>query len=163
MFSYGAYLYEPADLKRGCHPEWHSYPFNYGRHEVQAFLNSSALFWLNKCHVDSLGVDGIVSMLYLNYRRRDGEWIRNELGGNKDLQAVSFLRSLNTAVYRDYPDVQTIAEESTAWPIVSRSIQQGSLDFGMKWNMGWMHDTLGYFTRDSIPRKHYHDKHTSSL
>jgi 1,4-alpha-glucan branching enzyme len=159
----GTYLYEHADLKRGYHPEWHSYLFNYGRHEVQAFLISSALFWLDKYHLDGLRVDGVASMLYLNYGRRDGEWMRNEKGGDEDLDAVRFLRGLNTAVYRDYPDVQTIAEESTAWPMVSGSIQRGGLGFGMKWNMGWMHDTLGYFSRDPIDRKHDHDKLTFSV
>ena len=159
----GTYLYEHANLRRGYHPEWHSYLFNYGRHEVQAFLISSALFWLDTYHVDGLRVDGVASMLYLNYGRRDGEWIPNEQGGDEDLEAVSFLRSLNTAVYRDYPDVQTIAEESTAWPMVSGSIQRGGLGFGMKWNMGWMHDTLRYFLKDPIDRKYDHEKLTFSL
>jgi 1,4-alpha-glucan branching enzyme len=159
----GTYLYEHADRKRGYHPEWHSYLFNYGRPEVQAFLISSAVFWLDKYHVDGLRVDGVASMLYLNFGRRDGEWFPNEHGGSEDLQAVSFLRGLNTAVYRDYPDVQTIAEDSSAWPMVSGSIQGGGLGFGMKWNMGWMHDTLGYFSRDPIDRKGDHDKLTFSL
>jgi 1,4-alpha-glucan branching enzyme len=121
------------------------------------------VFWLDKYHVDGLRVDGVASMLYLNFGRRDGEWFPNEHGGSEDLQAVSFLRGLNTAVYRDYPDVQTIAEDSSAWPMVSGSIQGGGLGFGMKWNMGWMHDTLGYFSRDPIDRKGDHDKLTFSL
>lgn len=159
----GTHLYEHADLKRGYHPEWHSYIFNYGRNEVRAFLLSSALFWLDRYHADGLRVDGVASMLYLNYGRREGEWIPNEHGGNENLQAVSFLRGLNEAIYRDYPDVQTIAEESTAWPMVSRPVYLGGLGFGMKWNMGWMHDTLDYFTKDPIYRKHHHDELTFSL
>lgn len=159
----GTHLYEHADLKRGYHPEWHSYIFNYGRHEVRAFLISSAVFWLDKYHVDALRVDGVASMLYLSYARREGEWIPNEYGGNEDLQAVSFLRGLNEAIYRDYPETQTIAEESTAWPMVSRPTYLGGLGFGMKWNMGWMHDTLEYFCKAPIYRKHHHDELTFSL
>ncbi|SEM80551.1 1,4-alpha-glucan branching protein GlgB [Nitrosomonas marina] len=159
----GTYLFEHADPKRGYHPEWQSYIFNYGRHEVRAFLISSALFWLDKYHIDGLRVDAVASMLYLDYGRREGEWTPNQHGGNEDLDAVSFLRSLNEAVYRDYPGVQTIAEESTAWPAVSRPTYVGGLGFGMKWNMGWMHDTLTYFSKDPIYRKHHHNQLTFSL
>ncbi|MCB1947411.1 1,4-alpha-glucan branching protein GlgB [Nitrosomonas sp.] len=159
----GTSLFEHADPKRGYHPEWHSYIFNYGRHEVRAFLISSALFWLDKYHIDGLRVDAVASMLYLDYGRREGEWMPNQHGGNEDLEAVSFLRSLNEAVYRDYPGVQTIAEESTAWPAVSRPTYVGGLGFGMKWNMGWMHDTLTYFAKDPVYRKHHHNQLTFSL
>jgi 1,4-alpha-glucan branching enzyme len=159
----GTYLFEHADPKQGYQPEWHSYLFNYGRGEVRAFLISSALFWLHQYHVDAVRVDAVASMLYLNYGRREGEWIPNEHGGNENLQAVGFLRELNEAIYRHYPDVQTIAEESTAWPMVSRPTYLGGLGFGMKWNMGWMHDTLGYFSKDPIYRKHRHDQLTFSL
>jgi 1,4-alpha-glucan branching enzyme len=159
----GTCLFEHADPRRGYQPEWHSYVFNYGRPEVREFLISSAMFWLDKYHVDGLRVDAVASMLYLDYGRKEGEWIPNEHGGNEDLQAVSFLRGLNKAIYRDYPDVQTIAEESTAWPMVSRPVYLGGLGFGMKWNMGWMHDTLGYFSMDPIYRKYHHDQLTFSL
>lgn len=159
----GSYLFEHADPKRGYHPEWQSYIFNYGRHEVRAFLISSALFWLDKYHIDGLRVDAVASMLYLDYGRQEGEWIPNPHGGNEDLDAVNFLRNLNEAVYRDYPDVQTIAEESTAWLAVSRPTYVGGLGFGMKWNMGWMHDTLEYFAKDPVYRKHHHNQLTFSL
>lgn len=159
----GSYLFEHADPKRGFHPEWSSSIFNYGRHEVRSFLISSALFWLEKYHLDGLRVDGVASMLYLDYARKPGEWIPNEYGGREDLDAMHFLRSLNEAVYRDHPDVQTIAEESTAWPMVSRPTYIGGLGFGLKWNMGWMHDTLFYFSREPIHRKHHHDQLTFSI
>jgi 1,4-alpha-glucan branching enzyme len=159
----GTSLYEHADPKRGYHPEWHSSIFNYGRHEVRAFLMSSALFWLDKYHVDCLRVDAVASMLYLDYARKEGEWIPNAYGGREDLEAVAFLRQLNEAVYRDHPDTQTIAEESTAWPMVSRPTWLGGLGFGMKWNMGWMHDTLGYFSHAPIHRKHHHNQITFSI
>ncbi|PTN12391.1 1,4-alpha-glucan branching protein GlgB [Nitrosomonas aestuarii] len=159
----GTHLFEHADPRQGYHPDWHSYIFNYGRHEVRSFLMSSALFWLDKYHVDSLRVDAVASMLYLDYGRQEGEWIPNKHGGNENLDAIGFLRSLNEAVYRDYPDVQTIAEESTAWPAVSRPTYLGGLGFGMKWNMGWMHDTLKYFSREPVFRKHHHDQLTFSL
>ncbi len=158
----GTYLYEHADRKLGFHPEWNSYIFNYGRNEVRSFLGSSALFWLDKYHIDGLRVDAVASMLYLDYGRKEGEWIPNQYGGKENLDAIHFLRSLNEAVYRDYPDVQTIAEESTAWPMVSRPVYLGGLGFGMKWNMGWMHDTLKYFNRDPLYRKYYHDQLTFS-
>jgi len=159
----GSHLFEHADPKRGYHPEWNSSIFNYGRHEVRSFLISSALFWLDRYHLDGLRVDAVASMLYLDYARKDGEWIPNEYGGKEDLDAIHFLRNLNEAVYRDFPDVQTIAEESTSWPMVSRPTYLGGLGFGMKWNMGWMHDTLFYFSRDPVYRKHHHDQLTFSL
>ena len=159
----GTYLFEHADPKRGFHPEWNSYIFNYGRNEVRAILLSSALFWLDRYHVDGLRVDGVASMLYLDYARKAGEWTPNPYGGKEDLDAVSFLRMLNESIYRDHPDVQTIAEESTDWPMVSRPVYVGGLGFGMKWNMGWMHDTLEYFRNDPVFRKFHHDKLTFSL
>jgi 1,4-alpha-glucan branching enzyme len=143
----GTYLYEHADRRQGYHPEWGSYIFNYGRAEVRDFLASSALFWLDRYHADALRVDAVASMLYLDYSRKAGEWIPNRYGGNENLEAIAFLKSLNEAVYREYPDTQTIAEESTAWPLVSRPTWRGGLGFGLKWNMGWMHDTLAYFRR----------------
>ncbi|HXZ96118.1 MAG TPA: 1,4-alpha-glucan branching protein GlgB [Burkholderiales bacterium] len=154
----GTHLFEHADPRQGYHPEWNSCVFNYGRHEVRAFLMSSALFWLDKYHVDGLRIDGVASMLYLDYARKEGEWIPNEYGGREDLHAVHFLRRLNEAVYRDYPDVQTIAEESTAWPMVTRPTSVGGLGFGYKWNMGWMHDMLRYMAEDPVHRKYHHDK-----
>ncbi len=159
----GTYLFEHADPKKGYHPEWGSSIFNYGRHEVRSLLVSSAMFWLDKYHVDGLRVDAVASMLYLDYARAPGEWIPNEFGGRENLAAIQFLRELNEAVYRDFPDVQTIAEESTAWPMVSRPTYLGGLGFGMKWNMGWMHDTLFYFSRDPIHRKYHHNQLTFSI
>ncbi|MBI3938661.1 MAG: 1,4-alpha-glucan branching protein GlgB [Betaproteobacteria bacterium] len=159
----GTHLYEHADPRQGFHPEWTSYIFNYGRHEVRAFLASSAHFWLEKYHVDALRVDAVASMLYLDYARRDGEWIPNRYGGRENLEAIDFLRQLNESVYRDFPHVQTIAEESTAWPQVSRPVYLGGLGFGMKWNMGWMHDTLDYLSLDPIHRKYHHDRLTFSI
>jgi 1,4-alpha-glucan branching enzyme len=152
----GTYLYEHADPKRGFHPEWGSCIFNYARHEVRAFLISSALFWLDKYHIDALRVDAVASMLYLDYGRKPGEWVPNVLGGREDLDAISFIRTLNDAVYQHHPDAQAIAEESTAWPLVSRPTCLGGLGFGMKWNMGWMHDTLRYFSHDPLFRKYHH-------
>jgi 1,4-alpha-glucan branching enzyme len=159
----GTYLYEHADRRQGYHPEWGSYIFNYGRAEVRDFLASSGLFWLDRYHADGLRVDAVASMLYLDYSRKAGEWIPNRHGGNENLEAIAFLKSLNEAVYRDYPDTQTIAEESTAWPLVSRPTYRGGLGFGLKWNMGWMHDTLAYFAQDPVYRKFHHDKLTFSL
>jgi 1,4-alpha-glucan branching enzyme len=159
----GTYLYEHADPKKGYHPDWKSYIFNHGRHEVRAFLISSALFWLEKYHVDGLRVDAVASMLYLDYGRKEGEWIPNEYGGRENVHAITFIRKLNEAVYRDHPDVQTIAEESTAWPMVSRPNYVGGLGFGMKWNMGWMHDTLEYFSTDPLFRKSHHYQLTFSI
>jgi len=159
----GTYLYEHADVKKGLHPEWNSYIFNYGRNEVKNFLISNALFWLDKYHIDGLRVDAVASMLYLDYARKDGEWIPNKYGGRENLEAVSFLKRFNEAVYRDYPDVQTIAEESTAWTMVSKPTYIGGLGFGMKWNMGWMHDILNYFSKDPVYRKHHHNELTFSI
>jgi 1,4-alpha-glucan branching enzyme len=159
----GTYLFEHADPKRGYHQEWSSSIFNYGRHEVRSILISSGMFWIDQYHVDGLRVDAVASMLYLDYARQPGEWIPNEYGGKEDIQAVQFLRDLNEAVYRDHPDTQTIAEESTAWPMVSRPTWLGGLGFGMKWNMGWMHDTLKYFSLDPVYRKYHHDQLTFSI
>ncbi|MFZ1547682.1 MAG: 1,4-alpha-glucan branching protein GlgB [Candidatus Nitrotoga sp.] len=159
----GTHLFEHADPRQGFHPEWKSAIFNYGRNEVRAFLISSALFWLDKYHIDGLRVDGVASMLYLDYGRKEGEWIPNAHGGRENLGAMQFLRSLNEATYRDHPDTLTIAEESTAWPMVSRPTCMGGLGFGMKWNMGWMHDTLKYFQQDPLFRKYYHEKLTFSI
>lgn len=159
----GTYLYEHEDPKKGFHPEWKSYIFNYSRNEVRAFLINSALFWLEKYHIDGIRVDAVASMLYLDYARKDGEWIPNQYGGNEDLDAINFLKALNREIYGNYPDVQTFAEESTAWPMVSKPVHVGGLGFGMKWNMGWMHDTLKYFSRDPLYRKYHHDQLTFSL
>ncbi len=153
----GTHLFEHADVRQGFHPDWNSYIFNYGRHEVRSFLISSAFYWLDKYHVDGLRVDAVASMLYLDYSRKLGEWIPNEFGGRENLQAISFLRRFNEAVYESFPDVQTVAEESTAWPMVSRPNYVGGLGFGFKWDMGWMHDTLKYFSLDSIYRKYHHN------
>jgi 1,4-alpha-glucan branching enzyme len=156
----GTHLYEHADPRQGFHPEWKSAIFNYGRHEVRSFLLSSAHYWLDKFHIDGLRVDGVASMLYLDYGRQAGEWVPNRYGGHENLEAVGFLRQLNESVYREYPDVQTIAEESTAWPLVSRPTYTGGLGFGMKWDMGWMHDTLSYFERDPVHRRYHHHQLT---
>ncbi|HZD53949.1 MAG TPA: 1,4-alpha-glucan branching protein GlgB, partial [Woeseiaceae bacterium] len=159
----GTHLYEHRDPKQGYHPEWHSYLFNYGRNEIRTFLLSSAEFWLDRYHIDGLRVDAVASMLYLDYARKEGEWVPNRHGGRENLEAMDFLRRLNESVYRHHPDVQTIAEESTAWPMVSRPVELGGLGFGMKWNMGWMHDTLGYFARDPVFRKYHHNELTFSI
>jgi 1,4-alpha-glucan branching enzyme len=159
----GTWLFEHADPKRGFHPEWKSSIFNYNRHEVRSFLISSALFWLDKYHADGIRVDAVASMLYLDYARQPGEWIPNEHGGKENIAAIQFLRDLNEAVYHEHPDVQTIAEESTSWPMVSRPTYVGGLGFGMKWNMGWMHDTLDYFSCDPVYRKYHHDQLTFSI
>lgn len=159
----GTHLYEHADPRQGFHPEWQSAIFNYGRNEVRSFLLSSAMFWLDRYHLDGLRVDGVASMLYLDYARNHGEWVPNRYGGRENIEAVEFLRELNRAVYRDHPDTMTIAEESTAWPMVSRPTEMGGLGFGMKWNMGWMHDILKYFSQDPLHRKHYHPQLTFSL
>jgi 1,4-alpha-glucan branching enzyme len=156
----GTHLFEHADPRQGFHPDWSSYIFNYGRKEVQSFLLSSALHWLEEYHADGLRVDAVASMLYLDYSREEGEWIPNEWGGNENLEAIAFLRRLNTEVYRRFPDVQTTAEESTAWPMVSRPIYVGGLGFGFKWDMGWMHDTLDVFQREPVHRKYHHDQLT---
>lgn len=156
----GTYLYEHSDPRQRIHPDWNSLIFNYGRNEVRAFLLSSAMFWLDKYHIDGLRVDAVASMLYLDYSRRQGEWIPNRFGGREHLEAIDFLRKFNLAVYEQHPDTMTIAEESTAWPMVSRPTYVGGLGFGYKWDMGWMHDTLQYFSHDPIHRKYHHDKLT---
>ncbi len=156
----GTHLYEHGDPRQGFHPDWGSLIFNYGRHEVRSFLLSSASFWLDVFHADGLRVDAVASMLYLDYSRKEGEWIPNELGGRENLAASAFLRQMNEALYRNHPGVQIIAEESTAWPLVSRPTYAGGLGFGLKWDMGWMHDTLEYMRRDPIHRKHHHGELT---
>jgi 1,4-alpha-glucan branching enzyme len=156
----GSHLFEHADPRQGLHAEWGSYLFNYGRNEVRAFLLSNALFWFDKYHIDGLRVDAVASMLYLDYARKPGEWVPNRFGGRENLEAVQFLRSLNEQVYKHYPDAMTIAEESTAWPGVSRPLYVGGLGFGYKWDMGWMHDTLEYMRQDPVFRKFHHDQLT---
>jgi len=163
VFFDGTHLYEHADPQQGFHPEWNSAIFNFGRGEVRSFLLSSALFWFEKYHIDGLRVDAVASMLYLDYARREGEWIPNRFGGRENLDAIDFLRVLNRAVYRDHPDVTMVAEESTAWPMVSRPTDVGGLGFGLKWNMGWMHDTLEYMKQDPIHRKYHQGQLTFSL
>jgi 1,4-alpha-glucan branching enzyme len=159
----GTHLYEHADPRLGFHPEWKSAIFNYGRHEVRAFLTSSAHFWLERYHLDGIRVDAVASMLYLDYARKPGEWIPNAFGGHENLDAIAFLKHLNVTVGRDFPDTRTIAEESTAWPQVSRPVHAGGLGFSMKWNMGWMHDTLDYFSHDPVYRRYHHSALTFSL
>jgi 1,4-alpha-glucan branching enzyme len=159
----GTHLYEHGDPRQGIHPDWNSFIFNYGRDEVRSFLLSNALFWLDKYHVDGLRVDAVASMLYLDYGRKEGKWIPNKYGGRENLEAIAFLRRFNEAVYQESPDVQTIAEESTAWPMVSRPTYLGGLGFGLKWDMGWMHDTLEYMNKDPIYRKHHHNNLTFRL
>ena len=156
----GTHLYEHSDPRQGHHPEWKSSIFNYGRNEVKSFLISSALFWLDKYHADGLRVDAVASMLYLDYSRKDGEWIPNRFGGRENLEAIDFLRRLNAEVYAAHPDVQTFAEESTAWPMVSRPTYLGGLGFGLKWDMGWMHDTLRYFQNDPLYRRYHQNELT---
>jgi 1,4-alpha-glucan branching enzyme len=156
----GTHLYEHADRRKGHHPDWDSFIFNYGRHEVRSFLLSNALFWLDAYHADGLRVDAVASMLYLDYSRKEGEWIPNSFGGRENLEAIDFLRHFNETVYREYPDVHTIAEESTAWPMVSRPLYVGGLGFGLKWDMGWMHDTLEYMRHDPIHRRFHHNQLT---
>jgi len=159
----GTALYEHEDPRQGFHPEWGSIIFNYGRNEVKSFLISSAMFWLDKYHCDGIRVDGVASMLHLDYAREEGEWVANEHGGNENLEAVDFLRKLNESTYAQFPDIMMIAEESTAWPMVTRPTSIGGLGFGFKWNMGWMHDTLKYMSYDPIHRQHHHHQLTFSL
>ncbi len=158
----GSHLYEHPDPRRGYHPDWKSYIFNYGRPEVRSFLLSNALFWLDRCHADGLRVDAVASMLYLDYSREAGEWEPNVFGGRENLEAVSLLKEINEAIYAEFPDTQSIAEESTSFPGVSRPVYAGGLGFGMKWMMGWMNDTLAYFKRDPAFRKFHQDNLTFS-
>jgi 1,4-alpha-glucan branching enzyme len=159
----GTHLYEHEDPRRREHPEWGTRIYNFGRNEVANYLIGSALFWLDKYHIDGLRLDAVASMLYLDYARQGGDWLPNQFGGRENLEAVSFLRRLNEAVYREYPGVVTIAEESTAWPQVSRPTYVGGLGFGFKWNMGWMHDLLDYMTKEPIHRKYHHNHLTFGL
>ncbi len=159
----GTHLYEHADLRQGEHPDWGTYIFNYGRNEVRNFLLSNALFWLKKYHIDGLRVDAVSSMLYLDFGRKDGEWIPNEYGGRENLPAIRFLQEANAVIHAEVPGAVTIAEESTAWPMVSRPTYLGGLGFTFKWNMGWMHDTLDYISQDPLYRRWHHHKLTFSL
>jgi len=159
----GTHTYEYADMRKGFHPDWNSYIFNYKRGEVKSFLISNARFWLDKFHVDGLRVDAVSSMLKLNYSRQHGQWEPNEYGGDGNLEAIAFIKDMNETVYRDFPDVQTIAEEATDWPGVSKPTFSGGLGFGMKWMMGWMHDTLDYFKLDPIHRQHHQNKFSFSM
>jgi 1,4-alpha-glucan branching enzyme len=156
----GTHLYEHADPRQGYHPDWKSFIFNYGRNEVRSFLFSSALFWLDRYHADGLRVDAVASMLYLDYSRKEGEWVPNVYGGRENLDAITFLQRLNAEVYARVNGAQMIAEESTAWPMVSRPTYLGGLGFGMKWDMGWMHDSLKYFSRSPIHRAWHHNQLT---
>lgn len=154
----GSFLYEHEDERQGYHPEWNTRIFNYGRNEVKSFLISNAFFWLERFHIDALRVDAVTSMLYLDYARKDGEWIANKDGGNINLEALEFLREFNMAVNKHYPNVKTIAEESTSYPKLTHAVKDGGVGFGMKWMMGWMHDTLRYFKQDFLVRhKSHHD------
>ncbi|MCD4781915.1 MAG: 1,4-alpha-glucan branching protein GlgB [Candidatus Omnitrophica bacterium] len=159
----GTHLFEHADPQKGIHPDWNCYIFNNGRNEIKEFLISSALFWLEKYHVDGLRVDAVASLLYLDYSRKDGEWSPNVYGGRDNLDSIAFIRQLNRVVYQKFPDVQMIAEESTAWSQVSRPVDQDGLGFGMKWNMGWMHDTLKFMNLDPVYRKFHHGELTFSM
>lgn len=156
----GEHLYEHADPRQGYHPDWNSYIFNYGRNEVRSFLLSNAVYWLGEYHIDGLRVDAVASMLYLDYSRKEGEWIPNKYGGRDNLEAIDFLRRFNEVVYSRFPDTQTVAEESTAWAKVSRPTYHGGLGFGMKWDMGWMHDTLKYMAHEPVHRKYHHGELT---
>lgn len=157
----GSYLYEHEDPRKGFHPDWKSYIFNYGRNEVKSFLISNAMFWLERYHADGLRVDAVTSMLHLDYSRNEGEWEPNIYGGNVNLEAKTFLQEFNTAVYKEFGDsIITIAEESSDFPMLTKPVHNGGVGFGMKWMMGWMHDTLDYFKKDPIDRKFYHHKLT---
>jgi 1,4-alpha-glucan branching enzyme len=159
----GSHLYEHQDLREGYHPDWKSYIFNYGRNEVRCFLISNALFWLDKYHADGLRVDAVASMLYRDYSRKEGEWITNQFGGRENLEAISFIKQVNEATHEEFPDIYTIAEESTAWPMVSLPTYVGGLGFDMKWMMGWMHDTLSYFSKEPVHRKYHQHEITFSI
>jgi 1,4-alpha-glucan branching enzyme len=159
----GTHLYEHADPRKGFHPDWSSYIFNYGRNEVRSFLISNAMYWLERFHIDGLRVDAVASMLYLDYSRKAGEWIPNEYGGRENRESITFLKEFNETVYGSFPDIVTIAEESTAWPGVSRPTYIGGLGFGQKWMMGWMHDTLEYFKKEAVHRKFHQNEITFSI
>ncbi len=159
----GTPLYEHADPRQGEHPEWGTNLFSFGRHEVRNFLVANALYWVEEYHLDGLRVDGVASMLYLDYAREEGEWVPNQFGGNENLEAVEFLKDLNNAVYGEHPGTMMVAEESTSWPAVSRPTDVGGLGFGFKWNMGWMHDTLEYFSQEPVHRRYHHDELTFGL
>jgi 1,4-alpha-glucan branching enzyme len=159
----GTPLYEHADPRRGEHPDWGTYVFDYGRTEVRNFLVASALYWLEEFHVDGLRVDAVASMLYLDYSRNEGEWAPNRYGGRENLEAIAMLQETNATAYKLHPGIAMVAEESTAWPGVTRSTSDGGLGFGFKWNMGWMHDTLLYMSKDPIYRQHHHNQLTFSL
>ena len=159
----GTHTYEYADMRKGFHPDWNSYIFNYKRGEVKSFLISSARYWFELFHIDGIRVDAVSSMLKLNYSREEGEWEPNEFGGNGNLEAIAFIKDLNETIFRDFPDVQTIAEEATDWPGVSKPTWQDGLGFGMKWMMGWMHDTLDYFKADPVMRQSLQDKFSFSM
>src|SRR5215467_10977741 len=159
----GTHLYEHADPRQGEQPDWNTFVFNYGRREVQSFLTGNSLFWFDKYHIDGLRVDAVASMLYLDYAKREGQWIPNRYGGKENLDALDFLRRVNEQVYAAYPDVMMLAEESTAWPMVSRPVYLGGIGFGFKWNMGWMRDTLDYMSKDPVFRSYHHSNITFSL
>ena len=159
----GTALYEHEDPRKGSHQDWGTLIFNYGRHEVRNFLIANALFWCDRHHIDGLRVDAVASMLYLDYSRKEGEWIPNQYGGRENLEAVDFLRSFNHSIHTHYAGVMTIAEESTAWPLVTRPPYLGGLGFSFKWNMGWMHDTLSYFKRDPAYRSYHQNDLTFAM
>ena len=159
----GTALYEHADPRQGEQPDWGTYVFNFGRNEVRNFLVANALFWLEQYHVDGLRVDAVASMLYLDYSRKEGQWIANRWGGRENEEAIGFLKEFNSQVREKFPGVITIAEESTAWPKVSHPAKEGGLGFHFKWNMGWMHDTLDYFSKDPVHRKYHHNQLTFGL
>ena len=159
----GTALYEHADPRLGEHQEWGTLIFNYGRHEVRNFLLANALYWIEEFHIDGLRVDAVASMLYLDYSRKEGEWVTNRFGGRENLEAVDFIKQANELVYRHHPSVMLVAEESTSWPAVSRPTYLGGLGFGFKWNMGWMNDNLVYFSKDPIHRPHHHHELTFAL
>jgi 1,4-alpha-glucan branching enzyme len=159
----GTHVYEHADPRKGEHQDWGTFIFNYGRHEVKNFLASNALFWIDKYHVDGLRIDAVASMLYLDYSRKEGEWLPNQYGGRENIEAIDFLKHVNGLVHHYHPGVLTIAEESTAWPGVTASHENNGLGFDLKWNMGWMHDMLEYFSKDPVHRKHHHRNLTFAL
>ena len=159
----GSHLYEHPDRRKGYHQDWKSLIFNYGRNEVKSFLISNAIYWLDRFHIDGLRVDAVASMLYLDYSREDGQWEPNIFGGRENLEAIEFIKALNQEIYQSFDDVQTIAEESTAFPMVTKPVSLSGLGFGMKWMMGWMHDSLEYFKKDSIYRKYHQNDITFSL